>query len=80
GSAVAYERGEGVSRFVIAVNAADEAATIHVPIDGDVPPDRPLRLDPVDLPGFGVVGVSAVAGGSATLVLPPRSGGLFRIV
>ncbi|MFL5714032.1 MAG: glycoside hydrolase family 13 protein [Chloroflexota bacterium] len=80
GSAVAYERGEGASRFVIAVNAADEAATIHVPIDGDVPPDRPLRLDPVDLPGFGVIGVSAVAGGSATLVLPPRSGGLFRIV
>jgi hypothetical protein len=63
---------------VVAVNAADDPATLEVPIDGEG--GSASRLDPVALPGFGDVRGSAVVGGSATLALPARSGGLFRIV
>jgi hypothetical protein len=78
GGAVAYERGAGASRFLIAVNAADEPVTLELPIGGDSA-DVHARLEPIALPGFGEVEASAAVDGTVTLALTPRSGGLFRI-
>ncbi|MFL5675135.1 MAG: glycoside hydrolase family 13 protein [Chloroflexota bacterium] len=74
--AVAVERGSGASRFVVALNAADAEARLDVSVDGD----GVRGLDGVPLPGFEEVAGSAVTDGRATLVLPPRSGALFRVV
>jgi len=62
---------------VVAVNAADEPATLELPIGDSA--DGPVRLEPVALPGFGEVAASAAVGGTVTVALAPRSGGLFRI-
>ena len=73
GSLVAYERGEGAARFVVAVNAGDEPARAEVWLgDG-------ARLEPVEVPGFIGVSGGAIVDGRIELDLPGRSGGILRI-
>ena len=74
GSLVAYERGDGAARFVVAVNAGDEPARAEVWLgDG-------ARLEPVEVPGFGGVAGGAIVDGRASIDVGPRSGGLLRVV
>jgi len=74
GSLVAYERGEGAARFVVAVNAGDEPARAEVWLgDGG-------RLEPVEVSGFGGVAGGAIVDGRTVLELQGRSGGLLRVV
>jgi neopullulanase len=77
GSTVAFQRGEGASHFVVAVNPGDDPARLDIRLDGLV--DGAGRLEPVDL--VGLVGVTAgpVENGRATLELPARSGSVLRI-
>jgi neopullulanase len=75
GCAVAYERGAGDERFVVAVNAADEPVSLEL----DVAADGAI-LESVALPGYGGIDVSPTTGGVAVLALPARSGGLFRVL
>jgi neopullulanase len=73
GSAVAYERGDGPARLVVAVNTGDEAARLDLWIgEGE-------RLAPIDLIGFDGVGAGTVIDGRTIVELAPRSGGVLRI-
>jgi neopullulanase len=79
GPAVAFERGIGVSRFVVAVNAGDAAVNLELRF-GDAPDGAGGHLAPIELPGFDVIGEAPIVDGGATIGLAPRSGGLLRIV
>ncbi len=52
GMAMAFERGAGSSRFVVAVNAGDEPVGLEVGF-GDAPEGPGGHLAPIELPGFG---------------------------
>ncbi len=76
--AVAFDRGVGDRRFVVAVNAGD--APLGLPIQvAEGPSGEGRRLVPVDLPGLGVVRAVDVVGEKATLELVPRSGAVMRL-
>jgi neopullulanase len=82
--AVAFQRGVGPGRLVVALNAGD--GRVHLPIaTGFDAPDadedhRPAeRFEPIELPGFGAVPPAVVVDGHATLDLGPRSGTVLRI-
>ncbi len=78
GSAVAYQRGEGSSRFIVAVNPGDEPTRLDLRFDG---PHGNLagRLEPIDLPGLGGIGGAPVVAGEVTIELPARAGSVLRI-
>jgi cyclomaltodextrinase / maltogenic alpha-amylase / neopullulanase len=79
GSAVALERGAGVSRFVVAVNAGDNGTSLELRFE-DAPEGAGGHLAPVELPGFDAIGEAPIVDGRATIRLGPRSGGLLRVV
>ena len=79
GMAVAFERGAGASRFVVAVNAGDEPVGLAVRFE-DEPEGAGGQLAPLDLPGFGGVAAAAISDGAAVIDLPARSGALLRVV
>ena len=74
GSAVAYERGAGAGRFVVVVNAGDEAVRLDLGMG-----DEGGRLDPVALAGFGGVSGAAIVEGRASVEITARSGGILRV-
>ena len=76
GSAVAFERGDGESRFIVAVNPGDDGVRLDIRFEH---PAGGLRLEPVDLPGFGGIAGTSIEDGGAALDLPPRSGSVLRI-
>jgi hypothetical protein len=77
GSAVAFERGEGASHFVVAVNPVDDAAKLDIRLEGGV--DGAGRLEPVELVGLGGVAAGPLENGRTTLELPGRSGSVLRV-
>jgi len=79
GPAVAFERGAGVSRFVVAANAGDTETSVELQF-GDAPEGAGGHLAAVELPGFETIGEAPIVDGRATVGLAPRSGGLLRIV
>jgi hypothetical protein len=79
GSAVAFERGFGASRFVVAVNAGESQVALPVRFD-DAPGGAGGHLAPVWLPGSSEVVESHIVDGGATIGLAPRSGTVLRVV
>jgi glycosidase len=79
GGAVAFERGHGASRFVVAVNADDAAVRLDVRIE-DAPPGAGGHLVPIELSGLGGVTEAAIVDGNAAIGLAPRSGAVMRVV
>jgi neopullulanase len=77
GPAVAFERGEGASHFVVAVNPGDVGTRLDVRLEGAMG-DRG-RLEPVDIVGVGGVVGGVFEDGRATLEVPPMSGSVLRI-
>jgi glycosidase len=76
GPAVAFERGEGVSHFIVAVNPGDTATRLDIRLHD---PRGGARLEAVDLPGLGGITAGAIQDGRATLELPAHSGSILRI-
>jgi cyclomaltodextrinase / maltogenic alpha-amylase / neopullulanase len=79
GAAVAFERGAGASRYIVAVNAGETGARLRISIGGE-PESADGRLVPIELPGYGGVGATAIVGGSATIELAERSGAVLRVI
>ena len=76
GMAMAYLRSDGESAFVIALNAAEEAARLEV----DLPEAAGRRLVHVPLPGDAEpVGPLVVADGRAVIEVPARAGRALRV-
>jgi neopullulanase len=78
GAAVAFERGEGASRFVVAVNAGESGARLEIRL-ADESRLANGRLVPIELAGFGVVGGAKLVDGVATIELAERSGAVLRV-
>jgi cyclomaltodextrinase / maltogenic alpha-amylase / neopullulanase len=78
-AAVAFERGAGASRFVMAVNAGETATALHVRFD-DAPSGAGGHVAPVELPGFGGVTEASIVDGGATIEMAARSGAVLRVV
>jgi glycosidase len=76
--AVAYLRGAGASRFVVVVNAADDAVRLGLRFD-DAADGQRERLVPVDLPGFGHAAEMPIVDGRADIDVGPRTGTVLRI-
>jgi glycosidase len=76
--AVAYLRGAGASRFVVVVNAADDAVRLGLRFD-DVTDGPGERLVPVELPGLGHAAETQIVDGRAEVDLGPRTGTVMRI-
>ncbi|MEX1170167.1 MAG: glycoside hydrolase family 13 protein [Chloroflexota bacterium] len=79
GSAVAYERGSGVARFVVVANPGATAARLPLRF-GDAPSGHGGHLAPMVLPGLGGVGEAAILDGTATLDVAPLAASVLRIV
>lgn len=79
GAAVAFERGTGASRFVVAVNPGETAARLEL-VFADAPAGHGGHLASVDVPGLGGAPEAAILDGKATLELAPVSAALLRIV
>jgi Glycosidases len=79
GSAVAFERGAGASRFVVVVNAGESAVRLGLRFE-DAPGGAGGHLAPIELPGSAGVGESPIVNGRASIGLDARSGGVLRIV
>jgi cyclomaltodextrinase len=77
--AVIYLRGAGASKFVVAVNAADDGIRLGLRLD-DATAGPGERLVPVELPGFGHVAETRIVDGAAEVHLGPRTGTILRIV
>ena len=79
GSAVAFERGAGASRFVVAVNAGDSEARLGLEF-ADAPSGAGGHLASIELPGFDGIEEVHIVDGRATIGLGPRAGVVLRIV
>jgi neopullulanase len=79
GSAMAYERGAGASRFVVVANPGDAPVSLALRF-ADAPAGHGGHLAPITLPGLGGVGEAAILDGRATLDVAPVSGSVLRIV
>ena len=79
GSAVAFERGTGAARFVVAANAGDAAARLELRF-ADAPGGAGGHLASIELPGFDRPAETRILDGRATVELAARSGAVLRIV
>jgi glycosidase len=79
GHAIAIERGSGQARLVVAVNAGDTPATLHMTLADDPGPGSPTSLVPVDVPGLATPAAAALVGPDATVELSSRTGAIFRV-
>ena len=79
GSAVAFERGAGASRFVVVVNAGDSPVRLRL-VFSDAPGGAGGHLAPIDLPGSDGIGEAPILNGRAVVELGARTGGVLRIV
>jgi hypothetical protein len=77
GSAVAYVRGSGPSRLVVAVNAGDTATRLEIQLDDDLSTGRDIVS--IELPGSEGRLRAPVAGGRATIELAAVSGAVMRV-
>ncbi len=78
-SAVAFERGSGAARFVVAANPGDAPVRLDVRF-ADAPSGAGGHLAPVDIPGLTGAGESRIVDGRATIGLGARSGTVLRVV
>ena len=76
---VAFERGHGASRFVVAVNAGETPVELPVRFE-DAPGGAGGHLAPIDLPGLGGSGEAPIVDGTTTIHMAPRSGTVMRVV
>jgi neopullulanase len=79
GSAVAFERGSGAARFVVAVNAGEEAASLPLRF-ADAPGGAGGHLASIELPGFATPAETRIVDGNATIDLEAQTGAVLRIV
>ena len=79
GSAVAYERGAGASRFIVVVNAGESEARLGLDF-ADAPGGAGGHLAAIELPGFATIEETRIVDGKASIGLGGRSGGVLRIV
>jgi neopullulanase len=78
-SAVAFERGSGAARFVVAVNPGDAPLRLDVRF-ADAPPGAGGHLAPVEIPGLIRASESKIIDGRATIELAPKAGTVLRVV
>ncbi len=78
-TAVAIERGEGSSRFVVAANAGTEPARLDLWI-ADAATGAGGHLAPVGLSGFGGVAECPIVDSRASMDLAPLAAAILRIV
>jgi hypothetical protein len=79
GSAVAFERGSGTARFIVAVNAGDSAVRLALRLP-DAPGDSGGHLVPIEMPGFAEPAETRIVEGTATIDLEAQSGAVLRVV
>jgi neopullulanase len=79
GSAVAYERGSGVARFVVVANPGESAVRLSLRF-ADAPPGHGGHLAPITLPGLMGVGEAAIRDGTANVDVAPLAASVLRIV
>ena len=79
GSAFAYERGSGSSRFVVVANPGDAAERLPLRFV-DAPAGHGGHLAPIALAGLGGVTETAILDGAATLDVAPLAAAVLRIV
>ena len=77
--AVAFERGSGAARFVVAVNPGDSGARLDLRL-ADAPIGAGGHLASVPIPGLASITEAAIVDGRATIELPARSGTVLRVV
>jgi cyclomaltodextrinase len=77
--AVAYERGSGAARFVVAANGGDAPVVLGVRF-ADAAPGAGGHLATIPIPGFAPVPEARIEDGRARLHLAPRSGAVMRVV
>lgn len=78
-SAMAFERGVGPARFVVAVNPGDAAVRLELRFR-EAPQGHGGHVAPIELAGLAGVGEAAIVDGRATLDIAARSGGILRVV
>ncbi len=76
---VAYERGSGAARFVVAANPGDAPLRLDLRF-ADAPSGAGGHLAPVAIPGLTGTGESPIVDGRATIELPACSGTVLRVV
>ena len=79
GGAVAYERGAGASRFVVAVNAGDGPLRLDLRFE-DAAAGHGGHLGSLELPGTRPIAETPILDGRAAIELAPRAGTVLRIV
>jgi glycosidase len=78
-AAVAFERGSGAARFIVAANPGDAPLRLELRL-ADAPSGAGGHLAPVDIPGLGGTTETRIVDGRATLELAARSGTVLRVV
>ncbi|MBI3749726.1 MAG: glycoside hydrolase family 13 protein [Chloroflexi bacterium] len=78
-AAVAFERGAGPARFVVAANPGDAPLQLELRFS-DAPSGAGGHLAPVAIPGLTGTGESRIVDGRATIDLAARSGSVLRVV
>jgi cyclomaltodextrinase len=78
-AAVAFERGAGAARFVVAVNPGDTPLRLDLRF-ADAPSGAGGHLAPVEIPGLAGTGESRIVDGRATIDLAARGGSVLRVV
>ncbi|MEA2609626.1 MAG: cyclomaltodextrinase / maltogenic alpha-amylase / neopullulanase [Chloroflexota bacterium] len=79
GSAVAFERGTGPARFVVAGNAGDAPVRLDLRF-ADAPAGAGGHLAPVGIPGLRGAGEATIVDGRATIELAASQGTVLRVV
>jgi neopullulanase len=79
GSAVAFERGVGAGRFVVAVNAGDSPTRLSLRF-ADAPGGAGGHLAAIELPGFARPAEARIVDGNAMIELDAQTGAVLRIV
>jgi neopullulanase len=79
GSSVAFERGSGAARLIVAVNAGDSAVRLALRFPG-APGGTGERLAPIGLTGFVRPAETRIVDGTATIDLPAQTGAVLRVV
>jgi neopullulanase len=79
GRAVAFVRGEGAGRHVVAVNAGETTVSLAIHLPDGAGSGAAKRLVPIGLPGLDDVPAADLTDGGATLQLVPRAGAVMRL-
>ena len=79
GAAVAFERGAGASRFVVAANAGEERSPAGDPIRRASRSAPAARSSRSNCPGSAVSDGATIVDGGATIELAGRSGAVLRV-